>query len=189
MVYKNLTSQEEADALKDFERAGLGRLKDELNQNFFTKIANNVTELFINEIEESTGDTSGTLKQSIVAIPSPKGFDIEGTFYYKFIDEGVNAAPKVSGLNYVKNRVSGAPFGFKNLGVGRNFARSIRESYSYSMNDAYGVAKGIKKYGIEPKGITEKVITDDLLEEISEDVSTLLGLAVEVTFDKATDTE
>ncbi len=187
MAYKNLTSQQEAEALKDFERAGLGRLKDELETNFFTEISQQATDRFVEVIEDETGDTSGTLKQSIVAIPSPKGFDIEGEFYFKFIDEGVNAAPRNSQLSYIKPLQTGSPFSFKNLRVGADFAQSIRESYGYSMGDAYGVAIGIKKYGIKDKDITGKVITDTFLEEVSEDVSTLLGLAVEVTFNKATE--
>jgi len=79
---------------------------------------------------------------------------------------------------------SGSRFSFKNLGVGEGFASSIRQNYGYSMSDAYGVAVGIKKYGIEKKEITDKVITNDFLEDVSEDLSTLLGLAVEVGFNK-----
>lgn len=173
--------------MRDLDRAGVGRAEDEMHQNFFTELSNKVIDEFREVVEKETGNTSGNLKSSIVAIPSPYGFDIEGAFYFKFIDEGVNAAPKVGGLNYVKNRVTGAPFGFNNLGVGSKFARSIRESYGYSMSDAYGVAKGIKKYGIKAKNITEEVITDQLLEKVSEDVATMLGLAVEVSFDKATE--
>lgn len=187
MAYKNLTSQQEAAILKNLDRAGVGRAEDEMNQNFFTEISNKIVDEFREVIEKETGDTSGHLKSTIVPIPAPDGFDIEGDFYFKFIDEGVNAAPSVGGLNYVKNRVTGAPFGFKNLGVGRNFAKSIRESYGYSMSDAYGVAKGIKKYGIKPKNITEQVITDNFLNKVSEDIATILGLAVEVSFDKATE--
>ena len=187
MAYKNLTSQQEADILREFERSGIGRLKDEIKENFFTELSQEIIDGFREVVEDETGNTSGNLKSSIIAIPTPQGFDIEGAFYFKFIDEGVNAAPRVGGLSYKKRRVTGAPFSFKNLGVGNNFASSIRESYGYSMNDAFGVAVGIKKYGIEPKNITEKVITNDLLDEISEDIATILGLAVEVTFDKATE--
>lgn len=187
MAYKNLTSQEEAWIVESLDNAGVGRYDFQIHKNFFTELGNKIVKEFREVVEKETGDTSGHLKSTIVPIPSPKGFDIEGAFYFKFIDDGVNAAPRVGGLSYEKNRVTGAPFGFKNLGVGSNFAKSIRESYGYSMSDAYGVAKGIKKYGIKPKNITEKVITDNFLEKVSEDIATILGLAVEVTFDKATE--
>jgi len=184
MSYRKLTPQEEADALNDFERAGVGRVKDEIKRNFFDKVSQKVIDAYREEIEQNTGNTSGALKSSIIATFTPDGFDIDGEFYFKFIDEGVNAAPRQSSLNYVKPLQSGSRFSFKNLGVGEGFASSIRQNYGYSMSDAYGVAVGIKKYGIEKKEITDKVITNDFLEDVSEDLSTLLGLAVEVGFNK-----
>lgn len=187
MAYKNLTSQQEAEILKNLTNDGLGSLKDELKHNFFTEIGQSISDQFASVVDKETGETSGVLKQSMGAIPSPDGFEIEGEFYYKFIDEGVNAAPSVAGLDYIKNRVSGSQYSFKNLGVGSDFAKSIRQNYGYSMSDAYGVAVGIKKYGIKAKNITDKVITDSFLNEVSEDISTILGLSVEVMFNKATE--
>lgn len=186
-MYKNLTSSQEAEILADLERGGLGRLQSELRQNFFTEISQKIIDLFRDEVEANTGNTSGNLKSSIEAKLDQNGFDVEADFYYKFIDEGVNAAPKSPTANYTRSLQTSSPYSFKNLGVPEKMARSIRQNYGAGINQAYAIGVNIKKYGIENKDITEKVITNTLMEQVSEDISTILGLAVEVTFDKATD--
>lgn len=186
MSYKNLTSAEEAEILRDFAQGGLGRLKEDLKQNFFTRISQDIADLFRDQLEKETGgNTSGNLKSSIIPLLDRDGFTIEADFYYKFIDEGVNAAGTQASPG--KRLQTSSPYSFKSLSVPSKMARSIRQNYGVAIDAAYAIGVSIKKHGIENKNITDKVMTDALLEEISEDLSTMLGLAVEVSFDKLDD--
>ena len=186
MAYKNLTSQQEADILKEFERGGLGQLKTEIEENIFSELSNRIIDIYREVIEERTrAGASGGLKSSVVAMPQKDGFDIEADAHFKFVDEGVNAAPRKAGLTYVKGLVVGSPYSFKNYKVPSQMVRSIYESGAGSMSDAYGIAIGVKKYGIKAKNITNDVLTDELFEKISEDLSTMLGIAVEVAWNKS----
>jgi hypothetical protein len=50
------------------------------------------------------------------------------------------------------------------------------------MSHAYAVASNIKQRGLEPKRITDNVITNDVLERIGSDLAELTGLMFQINF-------
>jgi hypothetical protein len=56
------------------------------------------------------------------------------------------------------------------------------------MSHAFAVASNIKQRGLRPKHITDSVITDELLEKISNDLAEVTGLTFEIKFEKTTKT-
>ena len=67
-------------------------------------------------------------------------------------------------------------------------AKAIQEWKGLEMSHAFAVASNIKQRGLKPKHITESVITDELLERISNDLAELTGLVFEIKFTKTTET-
>ena len=62
-------------------------------------------------------------------------------------------------------------------------AKSIGEWANVSdISQAYAIGVNIKRYGIKPKNITDKVVTDEMLERISQDLLTATGLIVTASF-------
>lgn len=176
-------SNSEADALYQ-QLSDIGSVKGDFYQDYLTSIGQTVIDRYKEVLAKETSG-SGTLAQSVIALPNQNGFEIEADFYFKFIDEGVNAAPKIPGVKYIRPLVKGAPYSFKNLGVGRDMEKSIAQFSGKPLGQAYGIAVSIKKHGIKPHNINDQVLTDEFLDDISEDLSIVLGLAVEVTFDSA----
>ena len=66
-------------------------------------------------------------------------------------------------------------------------ASSIREWSGAPMEQAYAIGVNIKTYGIKPQNISEQAVSDEVLDRISEDLATITGLVVEVTFEQAFD--
>lgn len=172
----------EAEVLRQLEAQGVGANPKDYYKDFIGEIADDIVKGFKDEIKATT-EGSGALSQSVVAVPKKDGFQVEADFYYKFVDEGVNAAPKVSGAKYIRPLVQNSPYSFKHLGVSKDFAKSISQYVGASIPSQYAVAVSIKKHGIKAHNITDKVITDGVLDRIAEDLATILGLTVEVIFD------
>lgn len=170
----------EADILRQLDAAGLGTT--EVYQDFITELGNEIANDFREYLDTKTKSTGRHTK--IYAKPSQNGFVIEADYWYDFIDQGVNAAPKQEGLKYTRPLVQNSPYSFKHLGVGSNMERSIAEWSGASIGQAYGIAISIKKHGIQPKNITEGVITPELLEKISTDLGKITGLMITATFKK-----
>ena len=183
MAIKKINEVEE---LRKLERKGIGADPSDLYIDRLTVLADEIVQEFKDKIKESTKG-SGTLAQSVTSIPTKNGFEVQADFYYKFIDDGVNAAPKNSKLGYIRPLVTGSPYSFKHLGVGKGMFEEIRSIVPGDDAKVYAVAVSIKKHGIKPHDITDNVITDELTERISEDLATLTGLAVQVVFEKNTE--
>lgn len=173
----------EADILRQLNLEDVGRSADDVYSDFITDVGNELIDLFREAIHKNTKG-SGTLASSLKTIPTSSGFAIEADYYYQFIDQGVNAAPKRQGLRYTRPLVQNSPYSFKHLGVGKNMERTIAQWSGVPIGQAYGIAISIKKHGIKGKGITDSVLTDEVLTKISEDLGKITGFLVKATFKK-----
>ena len=91
------------------------------------------------------------------------------------MDEGVNAV----GTNNMNSSYS-----FKGLFVSSSHARAIQEWKGLEMPHAYAVAMSNKKKGLKGHNITDNVITEKVLEDISKDLAEVTGLNFEISFEK-----
>ena len=173
----------EADVLRQMNLEDLGRSADVVYKDFITEVADELIQQFRDKIQDNTKG-SGTLAQSVSPLIKKDGFVIEADYYYRFVDDGVNAAPKQQGLKYTRPLVQNSPYSFKHLGVGSNMERSIAQWSGVSIGQAYGIAISIKKHGIKAKGITDSVITNEVLEKISTDLGKVTGFIINATFKK-----
>ena len=164
----------------------LGKDPKDVYIDAITVLSDEIVENYKNVIDKTTKSDSGTLKQSVTAIPSRNGFSIEADYYFKFIDQGVSGVGNVPGRR-IRPIVQNSPFKFKNKFVPRRMASSIREWSGAPMEQAYAIGVNIKTYGIKPQNISEQAVSDEVLDRISEDLATITGLVVEVTFDQAFD--
>lgn len=150
-------------------------------------IANQVTDDFKQYISDNVNNT-GALMQSVVYMPTGAfSFEIQADQYYKYQDQGVNALPEVPGYNYKRPTVSGSEYSFRTPYVSGNMAKAIQQWKGGSMAQAYATASSIKHHGLQPKRITENVITDDVLNKIASDLAAVTGLMFNVSFTKNTD--
>jgi len=181
----------EGEILRALASGGLGKGEmteskaNDLYLEVIREISKDLTASFRNQIEKDTKSDNGALKGSVIPIPTKNGFEIEADYYYKFIDKGVSGVGQFSGsISPIRSVVTNGVYQFKNLGVPKAMANSIREWAGGSIEQAYAISVNIKNYGIKPKNITDKVITDEVLDRISQDLLTATGLIVEVTFNK-----
>lgn len=172
----------------------LGISQQELTQpetayeKLILEIANKVTDDFKEYISANVMNT-GALMQSVVYMPTGAfSFEIQADQYYLFQDQGVNAAPEVPGYAYKRTRVTGSIYSFKYSSPGKNMATAIQQWKGGSMSQAYATASSIKMHGLQPKHITENVMTDEVLNKISADLATVTGLIFNVSFTKNTKT-
>ena len=176
----------EAKILQQLHNKDFGKESEQVYTNVITELSDEIVKNYKKIIDKTTKSDSGTLKQSIIAIPSKNGFEIEADFYYKFIDDGVSGVGQLpAGVNPIRSIVTNSPYSFKNKFVPTRMASSIREWSGASMEQSYAIAVNIKTYGIKPQNISDQAITDELLERISSDLATVTGLIVEVSFEKA----
>lgn len=163
---------------------GLGFSQSDLSEpesayeKFILGLANSVTESFRDYIRGNVNNT-GALAQSVVYFPTGNmSFEIQADQYYKFQDEGVNP---VGQNKFLTNYQFKLPF------VTKSHATAIREWKGYDMSHAYASAAATKfKYGIKPRNITANVMSDEVLNKISNDLAEITGLIFEVTFTKNT---
>ena len=148
------------------------------------ELGNDIVDSFRTQIEKDTKSTNGALKGSVIPIPTKNGFEIQADYYYKFIDDGVSGVGQFSGATTpIRSVVSNGLYSFKNLGVPEAMARRIKDMPGVgSMSHAYAIGVNIKNYGIKPKNITDKVVTDEMLERISQDLLTATGIIVTASF-------
>ena len=142
---------------------------------FIIELSNKLAEEF-RDYTKKVASNTGALAASIIPVPTGQlSFRLEAEDYYPFVDEGVNA---VGTNNY------GSQFSFNYPGVSHNMATAISQWKGLDMSHAYAVASNIKQRGLEPKRITENVITDQVLERIGNDLAELTGLMFEINFTK-----
>lgn len=147
-------------------------------EKFILNVANKVTE-DLREYIQVNANNNGALAKSVAFFPTGAlSFEIQADDYYKFVDQGVNGIA----VNHA------SVFSFKYPGVSYNMAKAIQEWKGMDMSHAYAIATNIKQRGLRPKHITESVITDELLERISNDLAELTGLVFEIKFEKTTET-
>ena len=147
-------------------------------EKFILNVGNKVTADLREYIQKNASNT-GALAQSVVYFPTGAlSFEIQADDYYKFVDQGVNGIA----VNHA------SVFSFRYPGVSYNMAKAIQEWKGMDMSHAYAIATNIKQRGLKPKNITESVITDELLERISNDLAELTGLVFEIKFEKTTET-
>jgi hypothetical protein len=180
----------EGEILRVLEGSGIGKgtftesqAKDAYLE-LIAEIGNGIAILFKDQIDKDTKSDSGTLGQSAIPIPTKNGFEIQADYYYKFIDDGVSGVGQFHGATTpIRSVVSNGVYSFKNLGVPEAMARRIKDMPGVgSMSHAYAIGVNIKNYGIKPKNITDKVVTDAMLERISQDLLTATGLIVTASF-------
>ena len=175
----------EAQILQQLHSNGVGTNPKETYTNVLTDLADEIVKSYKDVLDKTTKSDAGVLKQSITVIPSKNGFDIEADFYFKFIDDGVAGVGQFSGgMSPKRAVVQNSPYRFRNLGVPKLMAQSIREWSGAPIQQAYAIGVNIKRYGIKPQNISDKAISDKLLERMSLDLATITGLAIEVVFDK-----
>lgn len=176
MSYKQ---QSEAEILKRLEAEGVGTDPAKAYINSITVFAEQITDLFKEGIQENVRSKSGSLAQSVIAIPGRDGFEIQADLYYKFVDEGVSGAP---GAN-VPRKITNAPNSFKHIYPSKGMIDSLRTRIPGSMARMYQIAYTIKKRGIEPHNLTDKIISEELLEMISEDFAKITGVVMDFVWE------
>jgi hypothetical protein len=130
---------------------------------------------------ESKANNTGALAASIGALPDGKNVvKLQADIYFKFMDEGVNPT---SGKRFE------SPYKFKHKNVSKNHMVAIEEWKGYSEEEAYASAYATKNhYGLKPRKILDSFITPDTLKRMSNDLSTLMGMTLEVAWEKNTKT-
>ena len=164
----------EFDFLEDF---GVSAQDAEQPKNAYDRFIIELSTRLAAEFREYTkkvAQNTGALAASIIPVPTGQlSFRLEAEDYYPFVDEGVNA---VGTNNY------GSQFSFNYPGVSQNMAMAISQWKGMDMSHAYAVASNIKQRGLEPKRITDNVITNDILEKIGNDLAELTGLMFQINF-------
>ena len=175
----------EAEILRAFEKDGVGTTNNKIYSNAITELSKQIRKDFQKVIEKESKLGNGDLSNSVEVIPIVDGFEIHADFYYKFIDDGVSGVGQFKAGSVPSRSVVSVPeFSFKNLGVPKMMADSIRAWAGVPLSQAYAIGVNIKNYGIQPKNITEQVWNDKVIERVSTDLSRITGLAVTVMFDK-----
>jgi hypothetical protein len=130
---------------------------------------------------ESKASNTGGLASSIAALPDGKmKVSIQADYYFKFMDEGVNPTT---------GKVFPSPYSFKKPQVAPAHVSALQSWKGYSPQRAYASAYVTKnRYGLKPRKILDDTITQDALKKMSNDLSTLMGMTLEVVWDKNTKT-
>jgi hypothetical protein len=136
------------------------------------------------ELREATlnkASNSGGLASSIAAVPDGKmTVKIQADFYFKFMDEGVNPT---TGKKFP------SPYSFKKPTVAPAHIQALQSWKGYSPQRAYASAYVTKnRFGLKPRNILEDTVNADALKKMSNDLSTLMGMTLEVVWDKNTKT-
>lgn len=122
---------------------------------------------------------SGGLASSIAVTPKGQlSISIDADFYFKFMDEGVNP---------VTGKIFPSPYSFKYPGVSKSHVAALQGWKGYDPQRAYASAYVTKnRYGLKPRNILGDVINENTLKQMTDDLSTMLGIALEVTFTNST---
>ncbi len=152
-----------------------GESPENVYEEFVKEVGEKVTKDLREYIEQNASNTGG-LASSVVYLPNGKlSFEVKADFYYKFVDEGINAFD-------TQNMNSRFSFNFPQ--VAPKHAKALQEWKGLSLENAYAVATNNKKRGIEGKRITDNVLTDDVLDKISKDLAEVTGIIFSLTFEK-----
>lgn len=179
-----------ADALDFLDSLGIDReAVDNPNsayQEYLVELGNAIVKIFKSDTKALGLYDGAAILQSIISIPDGElGVAIQADDYYKFIDQGVDGT-EVS---------HGAPYKFKNENPSPEHVQKIQdwipkrniflpaEIGSYK-SFAYVIARSVKRKGIKPKKITDKVFTPEILAQITNDLEEITGLIVKFTFEK-----
>ena len=147
---------------------------------FILELSNNLTDNFRDYIFNNVNNTGGLASATIAYTTGPLTITVESDEYYKFQDQGVNP---------VGQQKFQTPYSFNFPAVTKNHALAIKQWKGYDLSHAYASASATKnKYGIKPRNITENVMSDEVLERISNDLATVTGLMFQVSFTKNTRT-
>ena len=149
---------------------------------------NTVVEQLRNSVANKDLDASGDLRKSFVTTkPNFKNgtleIGVEANYYYKFLDQGVNG----SKVNHGAPNWGAQPKGDK------TFTQHIEEwikfrgikpkgeiyKWSYdSLN--FMIRKTIIENGKEPANFVAEAVNDKLIDNMSQEISNLVGRAIEV---------
>lgn len=173
----------EAEVLNQLNVENLGRSVDDVYTDLLTDIANDISARYRKQINKTTKESSGDLASSIDPIINKKGFTIDAAYYYDFVDLGVSGAP-IRGIKPIDNKVTNGQYKFKTLKGSKDMFKRMRDLIPGDDSNVWGAIINIKKRGIKPHGITEAVITDEVLTKISDDLSKLTGIVVKAVFNK-----
>ena len=147
---------------------------------FILELSNKLTDNFRDYIFNNVNNTGGLAAATIAYTTGPLTITVESDEYYKFQDQGVNP---------VGQQKFQTPYSFNFPAVTKNHALAIKQWKGYDLSHAYASASATKnKYGIKPRNITENVMSDEVLERISNDLATVTGLMFQVSFTKNTRT-
>ena len=147
---------------------------------FILELSNKLTDNFRDYIFNNVNNTGGLAAATIAYTTGPLTITVESDEYYKFQDQGVNP---------VGQQKFQTPYSFNFPAVTKNHALAIKQWKGYDLSHAYASASATKnRYGIKPRNITENVMSDEVLERISNDLATLTGLMFQVSFTKNTRT-
>lgn len=156
-------------------------------EEYVIELSKLFVEAFVEYMNSDDVSASGTLAQSVIAVPiNGLVFEIQADEYYKFVDQGVNGT----------KRKYGSEFSFKHETASRSHAQQIKQwipqrgltkpsSIPTYDSFAYAIATSIKRKGIKPKNITENVITKKALQKIQDDLVEVSGVLVNLVFDKS----
>lgn len=131
--------------------------------------------LDLRDAVENKANNTGGLASSMAALPDGKmKVSIDADFYFKFMDEGVEPT---SGKRY------DSPYKFKHKNVSANHIEALKSWKGLTEEEAYAVGYVMKnKKGIKPRNIIDDTVTQDTLKKMSNDLSTLMGMTLEVQF-------
>ena len=147
---------------------------------FILELSNKLTDNFRDYIFNNVNNTGGLAAATIAYTTGPLTITVESDEYYKFQDQGVNP---------VGQQKFQTPYSFNFPAVTKNHALAIKQWKGYDLSHAYASASATKnKYGIKPRNITDNVMSDEVLERISNDLATVTGLMFQVSFTKNTRT-
>lgn len=178
------------DAIKDLGQAKsvLENLPKNPLQMLLQNQLNTVVEQLRNSVAKKDFDASGDLRKSFVTTkPNFKNgtleIGVEANYYYKFLDQGVNGS-KI-------NR--GAPKHEKEPKRDKSFKQHIDEWIKFrgikpkgkiykssykSLN--FLIRRSIVENGKEPTHFVAEVVNDKLINNMSQEISNLVGRAIEV---------
>lgn len=133
-----------------------------------------VAEFVANEIANWLRDNgisvTDSLAQSIAALPvefdlNSASFKVVGEEYFSYIDKGVDGVERKHGSPFSFKTIK--PPSFKGIDSIMNWLET-KVGGSADMSMAYAVGVSVKKKGIEPKNITERILEGGLLDRIEE---------------------
>lgn len=117
----------------------------------------NLSNSIISKIEERANYLSDNLFVFKFSIAKDLTMSFTTEYYYKFQDDGVKG---------IKSGKSKSNYSFKDSMP----PPSAFSKYSGDINIQFAIAKSVQQKGIEPKDITNKIIKDNIIANLYEDL-------------------